>query len=48
MFVLAHMLAPVTGMTMTAYTVATPTGTAFVPFTKVHGLTPCTPLVTFG
>lgn len=32
--------------TYTAYKVATPTGTVFVPFTKVHPLKPATPLVT--
>jgi hypothetical protein len=45
---LALALAPVTGMTLTAWTVQTPTGAAFVPFSTVTPLTPATPLVTFG
>lgn len=35
--------------TLTAYEVETPEGaTVFVPFTRVHPLTPATPLVIFG
>lgn len=38
----------VVAMTLTAYKVATPNGTIFVPFTKVHPTTTATPLVTFA
>lgn len=48
MLYLALHLAPVAGMTLTAYKVVTPTGVAFVPFTKVHPLVPATPLVVLG
>lgn len=48
MLALAFMLAPATGMTLTAYTVETPTGTAFVPFALVHPRVFVTPLVVFA
>lgn len=48
MLALALLLAPITGETLTAYTVETPTGTAFVPFTKVHPRVAATPLVVFA
>jgi hypothetical protein len=41
-------LAPIAGMTLTAYVVVTPAGKTFVPFTKVTPLVTATPLVTFA